>query len=71
MKTYKIVLRDSDDHNISDSEAEGIKAAKETARHMLSDNWATASETTHEDLGTAKADILSESGELVEEIFRT
>ena len=71
MKTYKIILRDQDGFNLTESEAEGKKAAVGRAKYFVSERFANACESTHEDMRTAKADILDESGALVEEIFRT
>jgi hypothetical protein len=61
---YTAILYSRDGYEISRFEAlEGMKRAKEQARHMLSDPFATSSETTHERLQTMKAAIFKDGEE--------
>lgn len=67
---YKILLKDSDGFTIgSEHEANGMKAAKQTAKRLLSADYAKSCETTHEALRTEKVEILNESGECVADLF--
>ncbi len=60
--TYpNVILYDRDGFEIARSEAlNGMKIAKSMARYMLTNEWATNSETTHKALATMKVAIFVE-----------
>lgn len=49
--------KDADGYDISADIIEGMKAAKDKARYYLSDEYARRLGTTHEALGTFKAEV--------------
>jgi hypothetical protein len=58
MKTIIVKLIDSEGYTITERECETKKEAKETAKYLLSDDYAIYStETTHEKLGTDHAEL--------------
>jgi hypothetical protein len=66
---YRVVLLDKDEYEIGERPAENLKEAKEQMRHMLSDDYANAAETTHGDMGTYKAEVRNAKGECVLDSF--
>ncbi len=60
MKFPTVILYDRNGCEIASQECEGMRQAKERARHYLSDGFAQASETTHAALGTMKVAIFAE-----------
>lgn len=67
---YQVLLLDKDGYHITNPfEADTLKAAKERAKYLLSDEWATTAETTHETLGTKKVEIRNQAGECVWDDF--
>lgn len=64
MKYFTAILYSRDDCEIDRcSDCEGIKAAKERARYMLSDEFARMSETTHARLETKKVAVFADGAE--------
>ena len=64
MKFPTVILYSRDGYEIArETDIEGMKRAKERARHLLSDRFAVACETTHERLRTAKVAIFAEGEE--------
>lgn len=55
-----VILYNVDGNEIASQECEGMKQARERAKHYLSDSFAQASETTHAALRTMKVAIFAE-----------
>lgn len=55
-----VALYDRDGNEIASQECQGMKDARQRARHYLSDLFAETSETTHANLRTMKAAIFAE-----------
>ncbi len=68
MKTpnyYNVVLFDRQGYELTRAEAlEGMKRAKEHAKHLLSDEYARGCENTHADMGTMKVAIFKEDDDI-------
>ena len=61
MKFFTVILYDRDGCEIADyPDVEGMAKAKTRAKHLLSEEWARANETTHERLRTEKVAIFAE-----------
>ena len=58
MSYYEIKLVDASGYEITSSERETLKAAKEHARYLISDRYAYAVNGNHADWGTEKAEVL-------------
>lgn len=71
MTIYRVNLLDKDGFEIATDECETLAEAKQRAKYMLSDNYAANNETTHQDLGTQKAEILKNGLECVWDAFRS
>lgn len=48
---FQVVLLDNDGYDLGERPAENLKEAKEQMRYLLSESYARAAETTHEDMG--------------------
>lgn len=69
MKTYTIKLKDKDGYVIEQRTEEGRKAADETARYLISDEFARrGAESTHEALGTDRVEVSNSADEIVFDI---
>lgn len=66
---YRVVLLDAEDYEISDRPAENLKEAKTTMAYMLSAKYAEVAETTHETMGTYKAEVRNAKGECILDDF--
>lgn len=64
-----VVLLDNKGFTITSQECESIKEAKERARYYISDSYERNAETTHEVLGTEKAEVRV-NGECLWDVFR-
>jgi hypothetical protein len=62
---YRVVLLDRDGYEIGERSAESLKEASSEMAYLLSDLYARAGETTHETMGTYKAEVRNSSGECV------
>ena len=71
MTTYRVNLLDKDRFEIASDECETLAEAKERAKYLLSDKYAANAETTHENLGTHKAEIFKNGQECVWDAFRS
>ena len=60
MKFFHVILYDRDGYEIDSREIEGKANAKRIAKHMLSDEYARLSETTHATLKTMKVSVFNE-----------
>jgi len=54
---YRVVVLDVEGYEISDRPATNLKEAKAEMAYVLSDEYAQAAETTHEIMGTHKAEV--------------
>ena len=63
MKTYTITLRDADGFEAYSTEREGIKAAKEAAKHLTSDQFYRDTESTRH--AGDRVEVTNEAGEIV------
>ena len=71
MSHYNVVLIDADGCDLSNDLVEGINAAKDRAKYLLSDVYARHCETTHRALNTYKAEVRPEdSSECLYDFFR-
>lgn len=66
---YRVVLLDKDECELGECQADGLKGAKAEMRRMLSDDYAKAAETTHERMGTYKAEVRNATAECVADAF--
>jgi len=64
---YRIVLLDEDGYVLGESEAETLSKGRERARYMLSDEYARATESTHEH--THKVEVRNQAGQCVWDSF--
>lgn len=62
---YRVTLLDTDGYEISESQADSLKEAKATMAYMLTDEYARGAETTHETMGTQKAEVRNTKGECI------
>lgn len=58
MKKIIARLLDSNGYTITEMDCETKKEAKERCKYYLSDAYTKSAETTHENLGTEKAEVL-------------
>ncbi|MDG3444664.1 hypothetical protein [Nitrospirillum amazonense] len=70
MAEYSVVLLDKNEFEIASCLINGLPNAKKQARYLLSDAYAVAVETTHDDLGTHKVEIRDAAGECLFDAFR-
>lgn len=66
---YRCFLLDSSGYEISERPADNLKEAKATMGYMLSDEYARVAETTHETMGTHKAEVRNAKGECILDKF--
>lgn len=66
---YRVVLLDKDEYEIRERPADNLKEAKTTMAYMLSAQYAEVAETTHETMGTYKAEVRNAKGECVLDDF--
>lgn len=66
---YRCFLLDSCGYEISERPADNLKEAKATMGYMLSDEYARVAETTHETMGTHKAEVRNAKGECILDNF--
>ena len=68
---YKALLLDGEGFWICDQECDTKREAIERCRYWLTDEFArTGAESTHEGLGTRKAEVRNAKGECVWDAFR-
>ncbi len=72
MAEYNVVLLDRDDCETTNDVVDGLSAAKKRAKYLLSDAYADAVESTHDDLGTVKVkvEVRDGRGECLWDTFR-
>lgn len=71
MAEYDVVLFDKDGFEICAELIDGLSAAKARAAYLLSDDHARNMETTHDALGTEKAEVQAAStGNCIWDKFR-
>lgn len=58
---YRVVLLGKDGCELGERPADSQKEGKSEMRYMLSDDYAKAAETTHDKMGTYKAEVRSAS----------
>jgi hypothetical protein len=66
---YRVTLLDRQLAPIADNEVDTLCAAKQRARRMLADDYATSAETTHEAWGTFKVEVHDSAGDCVFDQF--
>ena len=66
---YSVVLLDKSTCEITQRPAESIKEAKAELKHLLSDEFAKAAGSTHESMGTFKAEVRNVAGECILDRF--
>lgn len=66
---YRVVLLDDDACELGERPADNLREARSEMSYMLSDGYAKAAETTHENMGTHKAEVLDARGECVIDQF--
>ena len=62
---YRIILKDIAGYELADRTALNLREAKEKAKHLASDQYAAAAETTHTALGSDRVEIIDECGDIV------
>lgn len=62
---YRVILLDKSGYDIGERAAENLKEAKHEMAYMLSDQYATVAESTHEIMGTYKVEVRNAKGECV------
>jgi hypothetical protein len=71
MTEYLVLLKDADGYDITAQFVEGLKAAKERAKYLLTDSYAHNIETTHQELNSYKVEVrASSSAECLWDAFR-
>ncbi len=66
---YSVVLLDKDGYELSSRPADNLKEAKGHVRYLLSDDYANMAESSHDDMGTEKAEVRNAAGECVYDRF--
>lgn len=66
---YRVLLLDAEGYEISDRLADNLKEAKKTMAYMLSEQYASVAETTHQTMGTHKAEVRNAGGECILDEF--
>jgi len=69
MAEYNVVLLDKDGCETANDLIDGLPAAKKRAKYLLSDDFAAAVESTHDTLGTVKAEVRNQAGECLWDAF--
>jgi len=67
--TYHIRLLDREGAHLTDHHEDTLQAARDKARYLMTDEFATACGSTHERLGTEKV-VVVRGGESVFELVR-
>lgn len=66
---YRVLLLDTDGYEIGERPADNLKEAKAEMTYMLSAQYAQVAETTHEAMGTHKAEVRNAKGECILDDF--
>lgn len=66
---YNVVLLDKQGYELSSRPADNLKEAKGHVAYFLSDDYANMGESSHADMGTAKAEVRNAAGECVYDRF--
>ena len=66
---FNVALLDADRIEIAKTEKTSLKEAKAAMRYYLSDKYAMTVGSTHGMLGTVKAEVRNEAGEVVADKF--
>jgi hypothetical protein len=60
MASYRVILKDAEDYEINTHLTDGLKAAKEQAKYLLTDTYARRLGTSHDSLNTHKVEVREE-----------
>jgi hypothetical protein len=66
---YRVLLLDAEGYEIGERPADNLKDAKAEMAYMLSAQYAQVAETTHETMGTYKAEVRNAKGECILDDF--